>query len=152
MTEGHANQSGKCLPPGSTIAQHYLRHGHDHAVNLLHWDGHPVLLGCLEQLKHIFRGIHSALNMSVQLVSNVFDLILGHGIGRPGENLDFVVCKKLCGIACCMESGVLGLKCNIIQHLMAEIKQQKKKKKEKKIAFLFLNSTVTHFQILQSAL
>ena len=53
-------------------------------------DGHPLLLEFLKQPMHIFRGVHSALNMSVQLVPSVFVWVEVWGHGRPGKNLDAV--------------------------------------------------------------
>ena len=62
-------------------------------MNHWHWDGHPLLP------MHICRGVHSALNMFLQLVSSVFVWVKVWGHGRPGENLD-VVGEVLCGVAC----------------------------------------------------
>ena len=69
-------------------------------MNHWRWDGHPRLPECLEQLMHICRGVHSALNMFLQLVSSVFVWVKVWGHGRPGENLDVVVGEVLCGVAC----------------------------------------------------
>ena len=49
------------------------------------------------------------------------------------ENLDIVVHEELCGVACCMGSGIVVLKYSVIC-FMPEIKWQNKN------AFLFLNS------------
>ena len=37
--------------------------------------------------------------------------------------LDFVVGEELCGVVCCMESGIVVLKYSAIQQLMLETKQ-----------------------------
>ena len=52
--------------------------------------------------------------------------------------MDFVVGEELFGVVCCMGSGIVMLKYGAKQHLMSEMKQQKKEKKRK--AFLFLNN------------
>ena len=46
------------------------------------------------------------------------------------ENLDAVVGEELCGVACCMGSGIVVLKYSAIQCLMLEIKQPPPKKKK----------------------
>ena len=40
--------------------------------------------------------------------------------------MDVVVGEELCGVACCMESGVVVLQYSALQRLMPEIKPQKK--------------------------
>ena len=50
------------------------------------------------------------------------------GEGRPGENLDVVFGEELCGVACCMGSGIVVLKYSAIQRLRPEIKQQQQKR------------------------
>ena len=47
------------------------------------------------------------------------------GNGWQGKNLDVVVGEELCGIACCMGSGIAALKDSALQRLMPERKQQK---------------------------
>ena len=42
-----------------------LRHGLDEVVDDLCWDGHPLLLECMDQLTHVCQGVHSASNVSV---------------------------------------------------------------------------------------
>ena len=49
--------------------------------------------------------------------------------GRPGENLNVVVGKALCGMACCMGSGIVVLKYSAIQRLMPKLKQQQQQQK-----------------------
>ena len=110
------------------------RHGLDQVVN--HWrrDGHPLQLECLKQLTLICRCVHSASTSSLQLLPSVLIWVQVWGQGRPGKNLGVVVGEEMCGIVCCMGSGIVALKCSAIQLLMLEIQQQKK------YGFLFLNS------------
>ena len=79
-------------------------------MNHLRCNGHPFLLVCLEQLSNICRGVHSALNMSVQLVPNAFDWVKIWWHGRPGKSLNDVVGEELYGVVCCIGSGVVMLK------------------------------------------
>ena len=51
--------------------------------------------------------------------------------GRLEENLDVVVGKALCGMACCIGSGIVVLKYNAIQRLMPKLKQQQQQKTHK---------------------
>ena len=56
-----------------SVAQHRVMGWlQDHVVNLWHWDGHPTPPECQEQLVHICRGVDSTLNLSAQLIPNVF--------------------------------------------------------------------------------
>ena len=59
------------------------RHGLGQVVNHLCWDGHRFLLECLKQLTYICRGIHSALNVFLQLVPSVFVWVDVWGCQRP---------------------------------------------------------------------
>ena len=44
-------------------------------------------------------------------------------IEGQGGILDIVVGEELCGVACCMGSGIVMLQYSAIQHLMSEIQQ-----------------------------
>ena len=59
-----------------------LRHVLDQVVNHLCWYSHSLLLESLKQLAHICRGIHSALNTSLQLTPSAFVLGLSLGTGK----------------------------------------------------------------------
>ena len=84
-----------------------LRHGLDQVVNHLRWDGHPLLLECLKQLRHICRDVHPAPNASLQLVESVFVWVNVWGQGQPGENFGRCCWRGTGGAACCMGSGIV---------------------------------------------
>ena len=101
-----------------------LRHGLDQVVNYLHWDGHPLLLECLNNsrtLAGVFILPWTCLFNLFQVCLFGFTLSLGTLTDwGPGENLDIVVGKEPCSVACCMGSNVVMLKCSAIRHLMLE--------------------------------
>ena len=76
-----------------------------------------------------FQGRSLCLERISPLIPSLFGF-LGGGetcrLGRPEDNLDFVVGEELFGVVCCMGSGIVALKCSAIQLLMLEIQQQKK--------------------------
>ena len=86
--------------------------------------------------------IHACLqgcSFCLKLVSNSFQACLfGFKSGdMEGQVriLDVVVGEELCGVACCMGSGVVKLKYSAVQSLNA------RNKPANKYPFLFLNST-----------
>ena len=98
-----------------------LRHGLGQVENHLPWDGHHVLLKCLQQLTHIWWGLEN-----IPPTRSECDCWAKSGDqedqGRIG---DVVVEEELCGVAYCMGSGVVVLKYSVIRRLMCEIKRQK---------------------------
>ena len=48
------------------------------------------------------------------------------GHGRPGKSLHIAVGDELCGVACCMGSGVVKLKYSAVQSLNARNKPANK--------------------------
>ena len=89
-----------------------------------------------------FAGVFIASNTSPQLVPSVFAWVSVDMAGQ-GRILDVVVGEELCGVACCMGSGVFALKHSAIPRLVPEKKRKKKNETTtaKRYAFLFWNST-----------
>lgn len=100
-------------------------HRLDQVVNHLPRNEHPLLLESLKQLVHIYRGIHSASSMSLQLIPSVFVGVSIWKHGLPRVNLDAVVGEELRGVACCIGSSTVVLKYNAMRRLMCEIPQPK---------------------------
>ena len=88
-----------------------LRHELGQVVNHLRWDGHPLLLECLNQLSCTFVG---AFILPRTRLSNSFQVCLfgfkSRDMEGQGRILDIVVGVELCGVACCMRSGIVELK------------------------------------------
>ena len=72
-----------------------------------------------------FAGVFIASNTSPQLVPSVFAWVSVDMAGQ-GRILDVVVGEELCGVACCMRSGIVVFKYCDIQRLIRKIKQFKK--------------------------
>ena len=69
-------------PPRESItAPASLRHGLDEVVDDLCWDGHPLLLECMDQLTHVCQGVHSASNVSVPTHPECVQLGLNLNLG-----------------------------------------------------------------------
>ena len=106
-----------------------VMHGLDQVVDHLRWDGHPPLL----EGQNNSRTSAGAFPLPGTRLSNSFQVCLfGFQSGDmegQGRILDVVVVgEELCGVACCMGSGIVVLKNSATQCLMPEIKQQKNRR------------------------